>query len=62
MTESRPSSIGGALHFLAELSAVARECAASGAWNDELGVRRRQRLEARQPVESITEERQVKAL
>ena len=50
----------GALRFLAELSAVAEECAAAGVWDDELTARRRQRVDTR-GVE-IREEHQVKAL
>ena len=49
----------GALRFLAELSAVAAECAATGVWDDELTARRRQRDDTR--AESYEEQR-VKAL
>ncbi|MDB5073594.1 MAG: hypothetical protein JWM87_4705 [Candidatus Eremiobacteraeota bacterium] len=52
--------VAGALRFLAELSAVAQECAAAGVWDDELTARRRQRVDTR-GVE-IREEHQVKAL
>jgi hypothetical protein len=52
--------VAGALRFLAELSAVAEECAAAGVWDDELTARRRQRVDTR-GVE-IREEHQVKAL
>ncbi len=58
----RASSIGDALRFLTELSAVARECAASGAWTDELSLRRRQRDDVRPALEPRTAERQRKAL
>jgi hypothetical protein len=53
--------IAGTLRFLAELQSVAAECAAAGAWNDELSSRRRQRDEVRFP-EIRGEERQVEAL
>jgi hypothetical protein len=46
---------------LAELRAVAAECAAAGVWDDEISARRRQREETRQP-EIRSEERLVKAL
>jgi hypothetical protein len=46
----------GALRFLAELSAVAEECASAGVWDDELTARRRQR------GADVREEQQVKAL
>ena len=53
--------VAGALRMLAELSAVAAECAATGVWDDELTARRRQRGDAR--VSDIrSEELQVKAL
>ena len=52
--------VAGALRFLAELSALAEDCAAAGVWDDELTARRRQRVDAR-GVE-IREEHQVKAL
>jgi hypothetical protein len=39
--------IAGALRFLADLDAFARECVATGVWNDELTQRRRQRDETR---------------
>ncbi len=52
--------VAGALRFLAELSAVAEECAAAGVWDDELTARRRQRIDPR-GTESH-EEHQVKAL
>ncbi|HEV3089159.1 MAG TPA: hypothetical protein VGX96_18250 [Candidatus Elarobacter sp.] len=51
----------GALRFLAELSAVAAECAEAGVWDDELTARRRQR-ETVLGIGEITEELQVKAL
>ena len=47
--------------MLAELSAVAAECAATGVWDDELTARRRQRGDAR-VGELRSEELQVKAL
>ncbi|MEA2689326.1 MAG: hypothetical protein QOJ39_1117 [Candidatus Eremiobacteraeota bacterium] len=50
----------GALRFLADLSAVAEECAAAGVWDDELTARRRQRIDARGA--EPREEHQVKAL
>jgi hypothetical protein len=50
----------GALRFLAELSAVAVECAATGVWDDELTLRRRQREDVRGA--DILEELGVKAL
>jgi hypothetical protein len=40
-----PRRLAGALRFVAELSAVAAESAHSGAWNDDLAVRRRRRDE-----------------
>ncbi len=40
---SDPQRFAGALRFVAELSSVAAECARSGAWTDELTVRRRLR-------------------
>lgn len=51
----------GALRFLAELQAVAAECAATGVWDDEFSTRRRQREEHRN-LEIRSEERVVKAL
>jgi hypothetical protein len=51
--------VAGALRFLAELSSVAADCAATGVWDDELSARRRQRGDARA---EIREELQVKAL
>jgi hypothetical protein len=42
-----PRRVTGALHFLAELDAFARECVAAGIWDDELTQRRRQRDETR---------------
>jgi hypothetical protein len=42
---SDPRRLVGALRFIAELSAVAAECARSGAWSDELTARRRLRDE-----------------
>ena len=53
--------VAGALRMLAELSAVAAECAAAGVWDDELTARRRQRGDAR-VSELRSEELQVKAL
>jgi hypothetical protein len=52
-----PRRVVGALRILAELSAVAAECAATGVWDDELTARRRQR-----GVEARSEDVQVKAL
>ncbi len=60
-TPSESRRISGALRILAELSAVAGECAASGAWDDELTARRRQREDAR-AGELRSEDVQVKAL
>jgi hypothetical protein len=57
-----PKRVVGAIRFLAELSAVAAECAnATGLWDDELTARRRQRTDAR-TAGDIREELQVKAL
>jgi hypothetical protein len=53
--------VTGALRMLAELSAVAAECAATGVWDDELTARRRQRVDAR-VGEFRSEDLQVKAL
>ena len=58
-TESR--RIRGALAFLAELQAVALECAETGALDDELSLRRRQRDDVR-PAPLHATEAQVKAL
>jgi len=44
-TENR--RVAGAMRFLAELSSVAAECAATGVWDDELTARRRQRDDTR---------------
>lgn len=44
-TEAR--RVAGALRFLAELSSVAAECAATRVWDDELTARRRQRGDVR---------------
>ena len=44
-SESR--RVTSALHFLAELSEVAEECAATTVWDDELTARRRLREDAR---------------
>jgi hypothetical protein len=52
----------GALRFLAELTAMAAECAETGVWNDELTARRRQREVAFGIGEAYAEELQVKAL
>jgi hypothetical protein len=52
--------VTGALRMLAELSAVAAECAAAGVWDDELTARRRQRTDAR--IELRGDDLQVKAL
>jgi hypothetical protein len=43
---SDPRRLVGALRFVAELSAVAAECARTGAWSDELTARRRLREDA----------------
>jgi len=40
---SDPRRLAGAVRFVAELSAVAAECARTGAWADELTARRRLR-------------------
>ncbi|HYW53335.1 MAG TPA: hypothetical protein VFF00_05035 [Candidatus Elarobacter sp.] len=53
--------VAGALRFLAELSSVAEECAATGVWDDELTARRRQRDDSRGSGVRA-EEIQVKAL
>jgi hypothetical protein len=53
--------VAGALRFLAELSSVAADCAATGVWDDELTARRRQREDSR-GVDVRAEELQVKAL
>jgi len=53
--------IAGALRFLAELQAVAAECAAAGVWDDEFTARRRQRDETQAP-QLRSEEPLVKAL
>jgi hypothetical protein len=58
---SDPRRIAGALRMLAELSAVAAECAAAGVWDDELTARRRQRGDAR-VGDLRTDDLQVKAL
>ena len=56
-----PRRIRGALDFLAELEAVALECAQTGVWDDELTIRRRQREDIR-PGLPLPSEAQVKAL
>jgi hypothetical protein len=53
--------VAGALRFLAELSSVAADCAATGVWDDELTARRRQREDSR-GADVRAEELQVKAL
>lgn len=53
--------LSGALRMLAELSAVAAECAAAGVWGDELTARRRQRGDLRFG-DRRTDDLQVKAL
>jgi hypothetical protein len=53
--------VTGALRMLAELSAVAAECAATGVWDDELSARRRQRGDFR-AGELRGDDLQVKAL
>ena len=53
--------VTGALRMLAELSAVAAECAAAGVWADELTARRRQRGDAR-VGDLRNDDYQVKAL
>jgi hypothetical protein len=58
-----PKRTASAHRFLAELSAVAAECAlTAGVWDDELTARRRQRTDARSGGEIRGEEHQVKAL
>jgi hypothetical protein len=47
ITEGR--RVVGALRFLAEISSVAAECAATGVWDDELTARRRYRGDTREP-------------
>lgn len=54
--------VAGALRFLAELSAIAAECAEAGVWDDELTVRRRQRESVLGLSETQAQELQVKAL
>jgi hypothetical protein len=58
-TESR--RIRGALAFMAELHAIALECAETAVFDDELSLRRRQRDDAR-PVPTQAAEALVKAL
>jgi hypothetical protein len=53
--------VAGALRFLAELSSLATDCAATGVWDDELTARRRQREDSRGSGVRH-EELQVKAL
>jgi hypothetical protein len=53
--------VAGTLRFLAELQSIAAECAAAGAWDDELTTRRRQRDDVH-ATQTSSEERQVKAL
>jgi hypothetical protein len=58
-----PKRAASAHRFLAELSAVAAECAlTAGVWDDELTARRRQRTSARAAGDVRSEELQVKAL
>ena len=54
--------VAGALRFLAELSAIAAECAEAGVWDDELTARRRQRESVLGLSETQAQELQVKAL
>jgi hypothetical protein len=54
--------IAGAVRFMDALSAVAHECAASGAWGDELTDRRRRRELTQQPGRLRSRERPAKAL
>ncbi|HEY0393704.1 MAG TPA: hypothetical protein VGD01_04350 [Candidatus Elarobacter sp.] len=58
---SNDRCVAGALRFLAELSSVAADCAATGVWDDELTARRRQREDSR-GADVRAEELQVKAL
>jgi hypothetical protein len=58
---SNDRRVAGALRFLAELSSVAADCAATGVWDDELTARRRQREDSR-GADVRAEELQVKAL
>ena len=58
---TEPRRIRGALAFVAELEALALEAAQSGAWGDELSIRRRERDYAR-PSTPLPTEAQVKAL
>jgi hypothetical protein len=44
------NNLAGAARFIAELSAVAHDCAATGAWTDELSDRRRRRALGPPPV------------
>jgi hypothetical protein len=61
--QPNPKRAASAHRFLAELSAVAAECAlATGVWDDELTARRRQRIDARAIGDVRGEELQVKAL
>jgi hypothetical protein len=57
-----PRQVPGVLRFLAELQSVAAELDATGAWDDELTARRRQRDDVRTAGDSQVLERQVKAL
>lgn len=55
-----PRRVAGALAFAVDLEAFARDCVATGAWDDELAQRRRQRDDARGSL--AAEELRVKAL
>jgi hypothetical protein len=52
----------GALAFLAEVELFARECAATGAWDDELAARRRRQRDGLGTVENREGRSNVKAL
>jgi hypothetical protein len=52
----------GALAFLAELELFAIECAATGAWDDELTARRRRQRDGLGTVENREGSGHVKAL
>lgn len=59
-----PRLVAAALDFLSDLQTFATDCAATGLWDDELTVRRRQREEIRSSdgPSPVAEETQVKAL
>jgi hypothetical protein len=59
---SHDRRVTGALRFLAELSSVASECAATWVWDDELTARRRLRDDSRGAGVRTAEDGRVKAL